>query len=325
MVCGGLSIYCFATPTLHYPYIQTSSVVGLLLSLYTLYKTVTNKHKFDLISKLWNMTTMVLYEHPSLFALSLLLSLIHVLFSVLWLWMFGHLLYSDLQWETQTWIAFYILIYFWTSALLKNLEKSVVASIVGQWYFELEHEDEEWDMVPRQNTFYHFRYVGSRSFGTIAFASLILGGIHSIHFMAKRIHSTKNPLLRNRFIKFVMNSIVSFCEHYTGYVMTFAGISGQSLSQSALGVTRLFRRHLIFGLSTSFLAKLLSFVGKTVVASSTGLIVYSTYGFRQDMGYHYMFFICTVIPYYILNICTHVWESTYSFIDIDWMPASFAL
>jgi hypothetical protein len=306
------SVYSFSNLSFNYAFIPYTSTFGILLALFSFYNTIRNKKKFDLLANLWRMTTAVLYEHPSILAFGLLLSLLHMLFSALWLWMFGHLLYSDvtLQMETKITVVFYILMYFWTSAILKNLEKAVIASIVGQWYFELDADDEDWDFLPRRNTVQHIKYVGSRSFGTISLASLLLGLLETMHFVSRRIYSYKLPFLKNRFVKYVMASIISFSEKYTGYVMTFVGISGESLVESAKRVSGLFRRHLVFGLSTSFISALVSIVGKVVVTTSTVFFVYKFYGIRQDMGYEWSFVICSVIPYYILNLCTHVWEST---------------
>jgi hypothetical protein len=312
LVFAGLSIYTFFTPLVDYTLVKTSSGFGFFFSMFTLYKAIVNKHKFELLSRLWSMTTVVLYEHPSIFVLSLFLSLLHILFSLLWLWTFGHLFsVKEMDAQTKCWILFHLIFYFWTSACLKNMEKAVVGSIVGQWYFESEEDEEdEWDLVPRQNSFQHLQFVGSRSFGSVSLASLLLGGLYTIDFVVRKVHSTKLSIFRNRFATFVLNSLKSFCERYTGYVVTFIGISGSSFGQSALGVTKLFRRHLVFGLSTSLLSSLISFMGKFLVSSATALFVYSVYGLREDMGYHWVFFISTVVPYYVLNICTHAWEST---------------
>jgi hypothetical protein len=132
----------------------------------------------------------VLKANPTLFLLSFSLTAVHFLFSLLWLWLFSHIfLHGELVsigdivrlvllGSTKVTAIFFIIMYFWTSSLLQNIEKTTVASVVGEWYFEAYDSP-----ITTDETIEHFKYVSSRSFGPIAFASLILGAVRMIQFL----------------------------------------------------------------------------------------------------------------------------------------------
>jgi hypothetical protein len=199
--------------------------------------------------------------------------------------------------------------YFWTSALLKNIEKTTVASVVGEWYFERFETP-----ITSDETWFHFKYVSTRSFGSIAFASLVIGMVQSVQFIIHKINEySPQKLTQQRFVRFTIDTITRFIDNFTSYQIVHVGLTGESFLVSGYQSTRLFHRNLVLGLLTASLSRLISFMGKFLVSSVIGYIFFWN---SQGMatGYEWLtFFVGTMIPYYVLGIFSHVFETTYLF------------
>ena len=123
------------------------SAIGILGGIYTGYMILKSKRMVKNMNAIVNLATEVLRANSSLFVLSATLAVAHLAFSTFWLFLFSHIFLQGSVVESKetvitidantTWLAIYfILVYFWTSSLLQNLEKTTVASVVGEWYFD---------------------------------------------------------------------------------------------------------------------------------------------------------------------------------------------
>jgi hypothetical protein len=82
-----------------------------------------------------------------LFFVSLLVFIAHIFMTLIWLSLFERLFLmghfekriQHIEWipdVSSNYLALYfIFVYFWTSAILCNIQKVTVAGVVGQWYF----------------------------------------------------------------------------------------------------------------------------------------------------------------------------------------------
>ena len=166
-------------------------IVGILGGLYTGLIAWRNRRMIANIKVIVSLATEVLMANSSLFVLSASLSIFHLAFSIFWLWLFAHIFISGALIDftigtiapSAPYIAIYfILLYFWTSSIIQNIEKTTVSSVVGEWYFErFDHQN------TTDETWFHFQYVSCRSFGSIAFASLILGLVRSAQFFVRQM------------------------------------------------------------------------------------------------------------------------------------------
>lgn len=172
----------------------TISFLGILGGLYTGFVIWKSRRMLATMNVIVNLAAEILMANSSLFVLSATLAVFHLGFSIFWLWLFSHIfLQSALVYDgtyvslslnsPAPWLAFYfILLYFWTSSILQNIEKVTISSVVGEWYFDrYEHRN------TTDETWFHFQYVSCRSFGTISFASLILGFVRAVQFIIRRL------------------------------------------------------------------------------------------------------------------------------------------
>jgi hypothetical protein len=125
----------------------------------------------------------VLRQNPSIFTMSLLVLLAFVVFSIVWVLLFGRLFLlgqsvsSSMEWIPESgsgWIMFfYVLMYIWTSMVFHNIEKTTIAGVVGEWYFASTHQHTTWD---------NFRSSITTSFGAISFSSLVSSFIQTVQY-----------------------------------------------------------------------------------------------------------------------------------------------
>ena len=137
------------TEITEYNALAAISFVGILGGLYTAYTIYKSRKMFATMVVLVGLATEILMANTALFVLSATLALIHLGFSIFWLWLFAHIflqgkvisehggLVSIILDPTAPWIVFFfILVYFWTASIFQNVEKVTVSSVVGEWYFD---------------------------------------------------------------------------------------------------------------------------------------------------------------------------------------------
>ena len=305
---------------------------GVWLGLYVW----TRRAMIDTITHIIELSCDVIQLNPSLFILSVLLMLAHALFSALWIYLFSCVLVGSvadsndkpLDWAltaNSTVIGlFYIFVYFWTSAIFQNVEKTTVASVVGSWYFQessnMMLDDDQIDETAR-----HFKFVSTRSFGPIAFASLVLGIVRFTQFVLARLRQALNSSQEGNRLVELLNACISTIWHiideFTAYTLIHTGLTGDSFRESAKVCSKLFRRNLVLGLLTQSVTKAISVLGKLLVSSLVGLTVFwgavnSTTTTTNDKSIStagdewWVVFIATMVPYYVVGVLTHVIENT---------------
>ncbi|KAJ1343427.1 hypothetical protein BSLG_002016 [Batrachochytrium salamandrivorans] len=251
----------------------------------------------DTMTHIIELSCDILHLNPSLFGLSVALMVAHALFSAIWLVLFSRLFLvgsitvdpsGDVSTpgfvpskNTPMIAVFFVVMYFWTSAIFQNLEKTTVASVVGGWYFQDLADSPTHDS---DQTWRNFKHVSTRSFGPIAFASLVLGAIQAIKYLISKILNT--------------------------------GLTGDSFMDSAYSCTRLFRRNLILGLVTQSVAKIIGVLGRALVAATIGLAVFwgtvnrTSAGVGTGGNEWVVAGVSTIVPYYVMGVLTRVVENT---------------
>ncbi|KAJ3041495.1 hypothetical protein HDV00_009291 [Rhizophlyctis rosea] len=139
----------------------------------------------------------ILRHNPRIFLLSIVLMIGYAVFSLTWILMFARLFLkgyfkvdptgSGGHWEVTGgtgWAAtFFILVYFWTSANFHNVEKVTIAGVVGEWFFA---SGETEGGARSDRTLKHLKVALTTSFGSICFASLILGIVETSQYLLRQ-------------------------------------------------------------------------------------------------------------------------------------------
>jgi hypothetical protein len=148
-----------------------------------------NKNLVISHAKIVQLACEILKINPSLFVLSALLTLGHIAFTSIWLFLFCQVFYHD---STNDFYVplFFVIMYFWTSSIFQNLERVTISSVVGEWYFLRFEKNMKGDM-----SWLHFRYTGYNSFGSVCYASLILGLVRMLKFIISFTRRVTNDLL----------------------------------------------------------------------------------------------------------------------------------
>jgi hypothetical protein len=153
------------------------SIFGIILSSVISVLLWKNKNLVISHAKIVQLACEILKINPSLFVLSALLTLGHITFTTIWLFLFCQIFYHD---STNDFYIplFFVIMYFWTSSIFQNLERVTISSVVGEWYFLRFEKNMKGDM-----TWVHFRHTGYNSFGSVCYASLILGLVRILKFI----------------------------------------------------------------------------------------------------------------------------------------------
>jgi len=106
---------------------------------------ISKRHQISQTMEITQLASDILKANPAIFSLSLGILCVHITFTIFWLWIFVTLFHAsfstDLSWAgslsgPSPWmITYFILMYFWTSAILQNIEKVTISGVVGDWYF----------------------------------------------------------------------------------------------------------------------------------------------------------------------------------------------
>ncbi|KAH6592892.1 hypothetical protein BASA50_007730 [Batrachochytrium salamandrivorans] len=284
----------------------------------------------DTMTHIIELSCDILHLNPSLFGLSVALMVAHALFSAIWLVLFSRLFLvgsitvdpsGDVSTpgfvpskNTPMIAVFFVVMYFWTSAIFQNLEKTTVASVVGGWYFQDLADSPTHDS---DQTWRNFKHVSTRSFGPIAFASLVLGAIQAIKYLISKIRNRASR--GSSFMRYLLSclSLVSnLIDDLSGYALVNTGLTGDSFMDSAYSCTRLFRRNLILGLVTQSVAKIIGVLGRALVAATIGLAVFwgtvnrTSAGVGTGGNEWVVAGVSTIVPYYVMGVLTRVVENT---------------
>lgn len=211
-----------------YKFMSVFSIFGIISSTFVSFLLWKNRNLVLTHAKIVSLACDILKINPSLFVLSALLTLGHIIFTVIWMYMFCQVLAHDSSNETYI-PLFFVGMYFWTSSLVQNLERVTVSSVVGEWYFLRFEKNIKGDM-----TWFHFRNISYTSFGTVVFASLILGFIRFMKFV---IGITRRKS-GNSLIVAVIEYVNQIIDRFSTYSLSYAGITGESYSQAAYLSTR---------------------------------------------------------------------------------------
>lgn len=192
--------------------------------------------------------------------------------------------------------------YLWTCQLLKYLLKSVVSTVVAQWYFDDESgynfiDDEEVDVIPKdefgqallksghvQNTI-TFKKINeclvsccTHSFGSIALASLLLVSLKLMKQVLVKVQKTTTasfsftwPIFApiNLIFGMIFGSIVSLNE----YTLTYMAISNKPFTSSIANTTKIFKRNLVQGITASSTIKIVFFAISVTIPTIFGIVM----------------------------------------------------
>ncbi|KAJ3104098.1 hypothetical protein HDU97_009547 [Phlyctochytrium planicorne] len=265
-------------------------------------------HTIDMLQ----LSCQILWENPSIFGLSIALMFVYMLFAIVWLLAFAHLFLVHgiypIPMSTRTAVAFFVLMHFWTSAVLQGIEKMTIAGVVGKWYFK-RHQDETYE---ENQTLRNFKAATTTGFGTICFSALILAIVQTLQAFVRYVRKNSRG---NTTLLLLIDACMS-CTSYaldsiTSMTLLYSGLTGHSLLKSGVLCTRLFRRNLVFGLTTSTLTRVVLTLGSVTAAScvGAGTFFYAARGLTSPFAY-VVGAIGVVVPFYVLRFISHVLQYT---------------
>lgn len=147
-----------------------------------------------------------------------------------------------------------MLVWVWTLAILRGVQKVTVAGVVGNWYFN-RHEPIRPSIV--EITSEAFGRATGPSLGTIIAAGFLLSLFETMAIVARKLRDVVkssslpgflSPLV---IIAPLLGFIASSLEIFNGWVLTWAGLTGDDLMASAKKARELVRNNGTLGLIDS--------------------------------------------------------------------------
>ncbi|KAI8812416.1 plasma-membrane choline transporter-domain-containing protein [Cladochytrium replicatum] len=302
--------------------LQYDWVIGISVSCAIIGLTVTNwiltrRHKIEQSIRVIELSCEILWMNPSIVGLSAIMFLAQSGFTLVWMIMFSSLfMMTDVHWTelgVNNWVvAFFVLMYLWTSSILANLEKTTIAGVVGKWYFSGDHGTRR---TSSSDTVEHFKSAASKSFGSIAFGSLILSSIQLLQLIVTLLRKQTRKNRTRRFILSFVDSVLlllhTLLSQLNAYAVVWVGLTGDALLASARTCARLFRRNLALVVIQSTITQLVLSFGIGAVSLVSSATVFLVWSRQMQSPYAYVVgLLGGAIPYYALHILSQVLQNT---------------
>ncbi|KAJ3218809.1 hypothetical protein HDU67_004057 [Dinochytrium kinnereticum] len=299
--------------------VAVSFLITALGSITYLFK---RRRQIDQTINILQLSCQILWENPTIFVLSLTLMLTYMIFSLLWLLAFSHLFLVHptypIPMSTRTAVGFFVLMHFWTSAVLQGIEKVTIAGVVGKWYFKRNFDETH----EEDQTLRNLKAAVSTGFGTVCFSAGVLALAQTAQAFVKFVrkydcvfYAKNNSRGSSGGLLLLLDACMS-CFSYsldtlTSMTLLYSGLTGHSLLRSGVLCTRLFRRNLVFGLTTSTLTRVVLTLGAITAASCVGAATffYAARGLTSPFAY-VVGVVGVVVPFYVLRFISHVLQYT---------------
>lgn len=183
---------------------------------------------------------------PAIYSVNIVSLLVQLIFSAVF---FATLLGSAFRYENDsdrarvgvatTWLVF---TFYWTTQVIKNTQHVVVAGVYATYYFLYNTAQ----MVSNPTMGAAGRALG-RSFGSIAFGSLIVAVIQTLRYLARSAQNDRNNegivAILACFAACILGMLENIIEYLNEYAYTQVAIYGRSFVQAAKSTWRLIKSH----------------------------------------------------------------------------------
>ncbi|KAI9595341.1 plasma-membrane choline transporter-domain-containing protein [Syncephalis fuscata] len=225
----------------------------------------------------------ILKANPDLLAVGAFLNGLYVAFTALWLVFFNRVMLlggivPSPRGDPTTWVPdsstgwlsfFYVVMFFWTTNILNDIQRITTANVVSQWYFLREWPVYGGRAAPA------LAVVATKQLGTASIAALIVtatrvtrvlgfivGRLFRIHSGVVVVHGMQRWLIRS------MASV-------SGYTPAYAGLTGLGFLASTQQVTRMFRRNLVHRFDTDTIVRVVLMLSSFCIAAISGMVAYT--------------------------------------------------
>lgn len=238
----------------------------------------------------------VLVDAPALFAVPLILIGLFIIYVMLWLAVFSRNFYGDADGGAAMGF-FLIFILWWTISVIRSTLRFTVAGTVSWWFYQRNEAAggqtfvEQKNLVGSKNVELHLKRALTTSFGTVVLGSLILTAAQISYAVLAVLRRYTNVSLTQpsaagfhgsiarRVLGPVIAAMVALTDSMTNFALTYAAVSDEDFLASARGVTRLFRRNLLYGTMSDPTVKTMLVGANWLVSTGSGfgIWVYATH------------------------------------------------
>lgn len=154
--------------------------------------------------------------------------------TILWLGSAGAAM-NDVGWGI---IFLYLLSFFWTQQIINNLQHTIVASMIGTWWYNPTDANSCWDDGLNRSLCHSLTY----SFGSICFGSILASFVQSLKWLHRMASRNSKLTCITGMINCCLMCVQDTVEYFNTWAFTFVGIHGESYIEAGRSVLSLFRQ-----------------------------------------------------------------------------------
>mmetsp|Transcript_16338 Transcript_16338/g.34181 ORF Transcript_16338/g.34181 Transcript_16338/m.34181 type:complete len:574 (+) Transcript_16338:106-1827(+) len=132
---------------------------------------------------------------------------------------------------------FFILSFYWTHEVIKNVVRTTVAGVVGTWWFSPSEASSFCSSAVRDSFFRSTTY----SLGSICFGSLIVAVLHIIRNSLRRTSNNRDAGILRCMAHCILAYIEALVEYFNKWAFIYCGIYGYSYVEAGKRVMNLFK------------------------------------------------------------------------------------
>nr|CAG8463370.1 12445_t:CDS:10 [Entrophospora candida] len=206
-------------------------------------------------------------------------------------------------------ITFYVLMYFWVTSVLNNVQRHEENFYYENSQLKLKNRDSTQD-----TTSLALNRATTTSLGTICFGSLVLSVIYTFQKIIEISNKYFSQYGCFYYFTVCLECISGIVDNFNNYVMVYVGISGESFLTSSRTATELFKKNLVDRLvdvMTLSFTKCILFINSLIITLIFGLVtfIYATHVLQSSYGY-IPGILSTMISFYISRFYTCIMMNT---------------
>lgn len=143
-------------------------------------------------------------------------------------------------------IAYFVLVFSWTTAVFSYVERSMISGVVCEWYFSRRPQS----ATTQSNAVQSLKRSVTYSFGSICLAAMLLTAVSTVQFILRRLKRLARftDFVLLRFLVACFAYLESFVQGVNQYTLVYIAHSGDDFWTATKNCAYLFRRNLFSAL-----------------------------------------------------------------------------
>lgn len=176
-------------------------------------------------------------------------------------------------------IFLYLISFFWTQQVINNLQHTIVASVIGTWWYNPADANSFWDDGLNRA----ICHSTTLSFGSICFGSLLASIVQALKWLHRLSKDNDKCSCVSAMIDCCLSCLQEMIEYFNKWAYTFVGIHGDSYIQGGREAVSLFKKRGWVALIADGLAEAVMIFIKLAIAAICGIAGWYLVSYDDDI------------------------------------------